>query len=351
MTKMGAGSVASETLRKKLSVARPATTAPAPSGGEKAWRLALARAFRDTARLDVDILSCLPSRRSLAEVLDQDMDHALILLLQGPEDGLGLLVFSPDVLAGTVEMLTLGRCGERPPERRRPSRTDAAMLAPLADRALSGLQSALEDDEDLVWAEGFHFVSFIEESRPLGLVLDDTAYRVFHLDLSLSGGRRKGWVSLVLPADGAGRRPTQKVEAAKTDDLAEAFAAQLAERVQLAPCQLDVVVGRVSMPLAEAMSLTVGAILPIGGGGLSAISLDGLDGRRLAEGKLGQHRGMRAVKLTGGLSLGDARAPTLGSHALTANQPPGTTARRDALQLVEATEPQADLIYRATGTG
>lgn len=55
---------------------------------------------------------------------------------------------------------------------------------------------------------------------------------------------------------------------------------------------------RLSMPLSKVVGLAVGDILPLNVASLDKVSVEGLDGRRLAEGKLGQNRGMRALRLT-----------------------------------------------------
>ena len=82
---------------------------------------------------------------ALAELVDLPPDRALMLMLdQNGGDGLGLIVLSPAVLSGLVEMLTTGRVTAAPPPNRRPTRTDGAMLAALVDAALTGLTWAME---------------------------------------------------------------------------------------------------------------------------------------------------------------------------------------------------------------
>jgi flagellar motor switch protein FliM len=46
------------------------------------------------------------------------------------------------------------------------------------------------------------------------------------------------------------------------------------------------------------MGLAAGDLVPLPMAALDRIGFEGLDGRRLAEGKLGQNRGMRAVRLS-----------------------------------------------------
>ena len=57
-------------------------------------------------------------------------------------------------------------------------------------------------------------------------------------------------------------------------------------------------VARVSLPLSRLMDLQVGELMALPRAGIDRISFEGLDGRAVAEGRLGQNRGMRAVRLT-----------------------------------------------------
>jgi flagellar motor switch protein FliM len=65
-----------------------------------------------------------------------------------------------------------------------------------------------------------------------------------------------------------------------------------------AVCALDVVVGRVSLTLQALMALGVEDVLPLPRAGLERVSVEGANGACVAEGRLGQSRGQRAVRLT-----------------------------------------------------
>jgi len=58
------------------------------------------------------------------------------------------------------------------------------------------------------------------------------------------------------------------------------------------------VLSRVSLPLNRVLDLKIGELVTLTRAGIDRISFEGLDGRALAEGKLGQHRGMRAIRLS-----------------------------------------------------
>ncbi len=303
--------LAGEVLRKKLLAGKAARVDGGP-GADRAWRLAFARAARDMMQLSVDFTSLSLTRMSLTEVLELPPDRALILMLEGPEEGLGLLILSPEVHASLIEVLTLGRSGAQPPEVRKPTRTDAAMLSPLADLAMMHLEGALVEDGDLPWTSGFRYASFIEEARPLALLLEDLPYRVLAARLSLAEGMRSGDMILVLPAEGRGVRPRVPPDAIPESVTRHAFTTDLTARVDEADCALEAVVARLSMPLAATMHLTVDMVLPLPSAALDQISIEGLDGRRVAIGRLGQSRGMRAVRLT--TAVGNESADQRAGH-------------------------------------
>ena len=288
--------LASEVLRKKLLAGAEAVPEGGP-GIDRAWRVAFARATRDMMKLPVDFVGLKQARMSLAEILDLPGERSLIFMLEGPEDGLGLLILSPELLTAMIEVMTMGRVAQAPGDPRKPTRTDAAMLVPLADLALRNLEEALAEEADLVWTSGFHYGSFIEEARALGLLLEDITYRSVSARISVAGGARVGEMQLVLPAEGRGRKPRVLAKGVSAQVAGPAFSAALSARVEAADCQLQAVVGKLSLSLAQTMRLEVDMILPLPKASLDRVSIQGLDGREVGLGKLGQHRGMRAIRL------------------------------------------------------
>ncbi|MFT4150407.1 MAG: FliM/FliN family flagellar motor C-terminal domain-containing protein [Paracoccaceae bacterium] len=282
-------------IRRKVAAATPPAAEGSP-GADRGWRLALARAARDVLKLGLEVRGLSLDRMSLAELLELPEERSLLAVVEGPDEGLGLMALSPPVLAAMVEVQTLGRVLPVPPAARRPTRTDAAMIAPAIDAALSGLEIALAEEADLIWAGGFRYASFLDDARPLGLLLDDTGYRVLRAEVSLAEGARTGGVLLALPAEGRGPRPARIAPPAA--DAGPAFARALAAQVADAGCVLQAVLARLSMPLSQVMALSAGEFLPLPAAALDRIGFEGVDARRLAEGKLGQNRGMRAVRLT-----------------------------------------------------
>jgi flagellar motor switch protein FliM len=105
-------------------------------------------------------------------------------------------------------------------------------------------------------------------------------------------------VLLALPAEGRGVMPHRGSALRQEEGLtSHAFAAALAEQVTSAECALNAVLSRVSVPLSRIMGLKVGDVLALPAAQLDRVMFEGLDGRALDEGKLGQNRGMRALRL------------------------------------------------------
>ncbi len=293
-------------IRQKLRIARAHAVAHAAEGGpgaDRSWRLALARSAQDILSLPLDVPRLSMWRRSLTELTDLLPDHAMLAVLEGPGDALGLLALSPAVLSGLIEVQTMGRVLAQAPLPRKPTRTDAAMVAPVIERALAALDEALADESDLVWAGGFRYASFLDDPRPLALLLEDHAYRVLTAQVSLSGGAKSGEVILAFPAEGRGRRPTLAATLANDAHAVHAFTQSMTEVVMSVPCQLDAVLARVVLSLGDVIALEPGAIVPLPKATLTGVRLEGMDGQAVAEARLGQNRGMRAVRLSGPLNL------------------------------------------------
>jgi len=289
-----AGSAA--VLRRKIEAASKLKAGP--ETGARAWRVALARAARDGLGLMLDAVSVRDDRQSLVELLELPPDRSLCLVLEGPAEGLGLLVLSPEVLASVIEVQTMGEVSAHPPLLRRPTRTDAAMSVRFVDHALGLLENALAASVDLTWTAGFRYASFLEDARPLALLLEDIPYRILRLDLDIADGRRKGQVILALPAEGRGPKPRSQPRARPdTPEQERKWQAGLSEAVSGAETLLDAQIARFRLPLQQAMALEVGMILPLGAARVDMVALIGTEGAQIAQGKLGQHRGMRALRL------------------------------------------------------
>lgn len=321
---------ADSVLRRKVAV-----RSDDRGGGEtgaRAWRTAFARVARDMVGLDLAVPVLRDDRRSLAELLDLVPERALLAVLEGPGNGLGLLVMSPELTASVIESQTIGRVIAGPVLPRRPTRTDAAMSAGLIDGALAALEAALATAPDLTWTAGFRYASFLEDARPLDLLLDDIPYRVLICDLDIAAGARQGRLLLALPAEGRGPKPAPAPAPGETPATAQAWQAALSGAVLGADVTVEAVITRIRLPLSQAMALEPGMILPLPDARLDRIALQGPGGQPLGTGRLGQNRGSRALKMDD--IGGDAASP----HA----RPTEIAPRSAPLDSAPAETPAAD---------
>ncbi len=279
-------------LRRKAGAGRArlriATLTP-----EKAMVQALSKAAQDLMNLALKVDENAAARLSLAELPEHLPDRALLALLSGPEDGLGLVALDPDLMAGLIEMQMIGRIGSAPVQPRRPTRTDAAMCSPFIDRFLAQLQAELGGEAGDNWAADYRYSSALDDPRPLGPLLEDQSYRCFRLTVELgTGTTRRGSLFLALPGNDA----TDRDEAA---DPAEAvrWEQALAQSVSEAPASLGTILHRLVLPLGKALALAPGVELVLPRSALHSVDLCDAGGHILARARLGQHDGNRALCL------------------------------------------------------
>ena len=257
---------------------------------EKAFSLALARAARDEMALTLSLRDVRMGRRTLAELVEMLPEPALLAALdEGSGEATGCMLLDGAVMAGMVEALTTGAV--TPGAARRPTRTDAALLAPVLDRALAGFELAASEAGVADWMRGFRFAATVDGARGLSLLLEDTLYRVLEGEVDLALGARGGPMMLAIPegraVGGLALPPAQDGR------FTEALVAQVAG----AEARLVAVLSRLSLPLGAVMGLQVGQEIALPRAEIGRIALEGMDGRKVGSGKLGRQGNLRAVRL------------------------------------------------------
>lgn len=290
-----------DALRRKLQPARAPARRDRQEQASQCWRLALARAARDAAGLELVVERVESSSRELSELAELLPERALLLLLRGPLGRLGMIALSPEVTASLIESQTIGRVHAGAPAPRRPTRIDAAMVAGWIQRALSGLSAGTGQGPDADWARGYHYDSYVDNARAMELLLEERPHRGMLARLSLADGVRRGTVLLALPEpDGASRAGA--IESADTatdgdEGAAPGFTAAFGNAVLESECLLDAVLARLSLPLATLLGLQAGQVVPLGRASLDATWLADVNGGVVARARLGQQRGLRAVRV------------------------------------------------------
>lgn len=292
-------------IRRKLAGKVEAGTDVAKVGPERQWQLAFARAARDLAALDVDVRGGRVDYLSLSELLDVPPARSFLCVLEGPQQALGFLCLSPELLSIIIEMQTTSRLSRVAGEARKPTRTDAAMVAGLIDAALLGFGHSLGDEVDVSWAKGFTYASFLEDVRPLGLILDDERFAVIQSEVSVPGSNRQGRLVVALPATPRETAAGISAQEPPGDQNGDAsFQLALGDMVLASEASLNAVLTRIRLPLSQVMTLAEGDIFALPTARIECLSLETADGRVLASARLGQAGGMRAVRI-----IDDAAVP------------------------------------------
>lgn len=264
---------------------------------QQALRMALSQAFGRMCAgcpgLDGGVTRVARRHMSLAELVEMTEPGTFLALLQAPDDGMGMAWLCPGLLAALVEAQTTGQVlamppGDAPP--RLPTRTDAALIAPMIDNFLHQVSERCAELPEAGLLGGYAYGSFLEDSRPMGVVLEDVEYELFSMQVALAQGAVTGTWTLVVP------RPQADKPCADKDDAAE-WEDRLNDTVSRSAVALNAVLCRLKLTLNEALALQKGDILRVPESALETLGLSALGGAQVASGRLGQARGFRAVRL------------------------------------------------------
>lgn len=280
------------------------STAAAPARG---LRMVLLRTTDAMMDLALTLEDPLDATVSLGELLERIEDRTLLLLIEGPQDALGLCLLSSGLLAGLTEWQTMRRISPAPPQPRIPTRTDASIVAGWLDRVLTEF-AAGHAGIPLVWATGFRFSSYLPDARPVEHLLEDTTYRLFTAEISMAGGKKSGVLWLAFPNVSLARAQAQTVGGGATET---AWSEKVERAVLAAPVRLDAVLARINLPLSTLMDLRAGSMLPLSMKMIDRVGLEGPNRQIVACGSLGQSQGHRALRLN--MPEEDAVAPTFGA--------------------------------------
>lgn len=261
-----------------------------------ALRVAFGRMCADYPGLDGVVQGIAVEDASLPEVLDLAEPGMFLALLEGTGERMGLLMVCADVLAGLIEAQTTGKIDAEPASLRKPTRTDAALLVPMIDVFLRLAEQRSTALAEASLIAGYAYGSFLDDPRPLGLMLDEIGYRVMKIKVSLGYGAKSGDWILVLPNTQDDMGPGEGVD--RGGESAADWAQRLEVAVTDSPVVLETILCRVFVPLTEAMRLRSGDVLRVPETALEAMSLENISNQAIGVGRLGQARGQRAIRLT-----------------------------------------------------
>lgn len=298
---------------------------PDPGGGrpalafsiERAAGTALGRAAEKQLRLPVFVESAELLPMTLSELAELLPERALLAVLEGGRDALGVMALCPSFLASIIEMQAIGRVTSRPPANRRPTRTDAAMSADFVNALLTELGREMGERPGIPPFGAFRYATHMDDPRPLGLMLEDAGMQRLQLKFRVgAGGQRDASILIALPAaPGAGRdrrattplatqptrAPNAMIPAPASNETSapamQAAPASLAEAVQTAPIRVVGILCRRKLSLQALRALGPGSLIPLPQNVLDDARLETGQGQLLARGRLGEAEGFHAIRL------------------------------------------------------
>lgn len=289
----------------------PQMPRPDPPTPSRAAATAVGRAADRLYHLGVQPISVVPGALTLAELPELLPSPALLAVLQGPGDLVGAMALCPQTVTALIEIQTLGRITSRVAEPRRPTRSDAMICADFINALMADLAVEMAGIEGFEGIAGYRYASYLDDPRPLALMLEDKPYRSIRFDLRLGGTEtREATIFLALPHPAAHERPvpakTEVVQPAKKDRPADRTATRpvpaqekpaLGKVVDAAPIELIGVLCRRRMTLGELRGLAEGKLLHLPRVSLSEARIETRAGQLLAVGKFGEAEGCHAIRL------------------------------------------------------
>ncbi|MFV0385776.1 FliM/FliN family flagellar motor C-terminal domain-containing protein [Paracoccus sp. (in: a-proteobacteria)] len=287
----------------------PQLPPPTPA---RAAATAIGRIANRLYHLPVQPVSVAPGAMTLAELPELLPASGLLIVLQGPGEALGVIALCAETMTSLIEIQTLGRITARPAERRKLTRADALICSEFVNTLMAELDAELVPLDGFEGLSGFRYATWLDDPRPLALMLEDKPYRSIDFRLRLGGAEtRDSQILLALPQDipVPAPRPDKddkpregEVRPARNEAATEArpdmpAAASLAHAIQTAPVELVGILCRRRITLGEIRALVPGQVLSLPRASLTEARIETPGGQLIARGKFGEAEGCHAIRL------------------------------------------------------
>ena len=312
-----------------------------PLAVDRVAAVALGRTADRLYGLPIFVESVQTDPATPAELVELFPERALLAVVQGRGDRLGVVALCPSLIASLIEMQAIGRVSSRSVRARKPTRTDASISAEFVNGLLNDLGRDRAMGEDWPDFSSYSYASFLDDSRPLLLMLEDAPMSKLSLRFRIgAGGQRDGSILIALPQKtDTGLAPAfsgfaltnQSEESASLPDSAvsepfldiaqpDTLSNTLHRAVQQAPVSLVGVLHRRRMTLRALRALKAGDLLTLPADALNEAQLETGTGQILAKGRLGEADGQHAIRLHAPQSDTRGQRQALGKAAA-AHQP------------------------------
>ncbi|MEL6685037.1 MAG: FliM/FliN family flagellar motor switch protein [Pseudomonadota bacterium] len=279
------------TLLRRMTRPQGDEVAENPLTSSRAVRLALTKAANDTVGLVLTVQSVAEEVTGLDDMLGTLAEELMLVGLERAGALTGLIALDMEMRAAVVEMETMGAVLTQRAEARAPTLTDKTLCDPLLQAFLAAFPLAVQDTPLQGWMDGVTLGGKVESTRAAGLILEDCDYRIVRLNVDLGVAERQAQLVIVLPLVQT-TAPAEPVPEAPVD-----WDKTFHDSVSDAPASLNALLHRFPVSLATAEALQVGSVLPLPGCTVNSVRLLSPDGAEVAQAKLGQMGGYRAVRL------------------------------------------------------
>lgn len=262
-----------------------------PLTSSRALRVAMTRAADKSLGLSLTVLGVEEALTSHDGLLEAMPPEYLFAALMRSGEIVGILGIDTQIRAAAIEMQTMGKLAKIVAPERPPTGTDMMLVMPLCEKLLEQMCETTLGSELEGWADGVTLGPVFESLRAAGLALEDADFRSMRLSLDLCVAERQGEIILALP----NHKTPIKVEDDKPADQSWDKKMQLS--VAAAPTLLSAILHKMTLPLRQVDTLKVGDVLPLYGAGVGSVRLYAPDGVMVAEARLGQSGGKRAVRI------------------------------------------------------
>ncbi len=239
-------------------------------------------------------------------------DGQLLLCLRG-RGTTGLARLDAQLLAALIEVQTTGRVLADPADPRPATGVDAAMAVPVVNDTVARLVATLAEGPARSWALSMACAERVDGPDAVGLVLEDVPYRFLGVDLDLGAGAKTGQLELAFPETRRRIPPGERRAVWQS-----AFGKSLKE----ARVSLRAVLCRQRISLSALAAMAPGETLGLPRSVLASVALETIEGRRVAEARLGRSDGFRAIRLNAAASVPPGVAPAGKDHAAHDPLPP-----------------------------
>lgn len=296
-----------------------------PLTASRAVRLAVTKTANDTVGLVLTVISMAEEIQPLDGLIAALGDDLMLVGLYRDGQLAGVIALDVELRAAILEMQTAGSLIGAPAEKRRATGTDKTLCDPLLDALVQALSPAMAGTELDGWISDCTVRERIDSARAAGLVLSDRDYRILRLAVDLGVADREALLLIALP-------PVKKPDLIVPELVEDVdWAAQFRLAVSFAPGTLLAHLKKFTIPLSQARSLEVGQILPLPGCDVHSVRLVAPDGKMVAQAKLGQLGGMRAIRIEQApqAQMGDLTPVGCGFHHATSGGADGRVLNQD----------------------